>query len=248
MSDQRLFSVLELVATRDHPVTVAEMATAGAVPRPTMHRWLASLTGAGLLQRALNGRAYELGPDASRLAFTILGNRPGAAMRHAILQRVAHDVKESCNLTVLHGSQVTYLDRVESMWPLRITFQPGSQVPVHCSASGKLFLALMTPKKRGALLQSLPLDRYTGNTLVDHDRLLQDLRGVRKLRYALDDEEYVPGLVCLAVPIMQRVGRARLCVAALAIQAPVSRLNSSTILGRLPTLQAAALAVAATLA
>lgn len=247
MTTPKLISVLELVAAQEHPVTLADVAAAADAPRPTVHRWLAALTDAGLVQRAPDGRHYELAPRASQLAFSILANRPGSAVRHDILKRIAHDVGESCNLTVLHGLQVTYIDRVEAVWPLRITFQRGSQVPAHCSASGKLFLALMTPAKRDALLDSSALERFTDNTLSDRDALARDLKAIRKQRYALDKEEYLPGLVCLAVPIVQRIGRVRSCVAALAIQAPVARLSSESILVNLSKLRAAAQALAATL-
>lgn len=247
MTDQKLLSLLELVAARDHPVALAELAALADAPRPTVHRWLASLTGAGLVQRAPDGRRFELAQRASQLAFSILANLPGGALRHDVLTRVAQDVGESCNLTVLHGLHVTYIDRVEAQWPLRISFQRGSKVPVHCSASGKLFLAMMPPARRDALLDSCPLDRFTDNTFGDRDALVQNLKVIRKQRYALDQEEYLLGLVCLAVPVFSKRGAARACVAALAIQAPVARLNSESILEKLPRLQAAAQALAATL-
>lgn len=247
MTLPELLSLLEFVAARAQPATLAELAAACNAPRPTMHRWLALLTGAGLLQRAPDARRFELAPRASQLAFSILGNQPGAAVRHDILQRVAQDVGESCNLTVLHGTQVTYIDRVEAMWPLRISFQRGSQVPVHCSASGKLFLALMSPAKREALLDGCLLEHYTENTLQDRDALAQELKTIRKQRYALDREEYLLGLVCLAVPVISKIGTRRSCVAALAIQAPVARLDSERVLEKLSRLQAAAQSLSATL-
>ena len=80
---------------------------------------------AGLLQRTLDGRRFELAPRASQLAFSILGNRPGGTIRHEILQRVVQEVGEACNLTVLDGTQVTYLDRVEAEWLLRIIVSTG---------------------------------------------------------------------------------------------------------------------------
>ena len=142
--------LLEAVAGMSRPATLAELAASVGVPKPTMHRWLASLETAGLLQRTLDGRRFELAPRSSRLAFSILGNRPGGTIRHEILQRVVQEVGEACNLTVLEGTQVTYLDRVEAEWLLRISFQQGSKVPAYCSASGKLFLALMRPANERA--------------------------------------------------------------------------------------------------
>jgi DNA-binding IclR family transcriptional regulator len=239
--------LLEAIAEMQHPATLAELVPIVGVPKPTMHRWLGSLETAGLLQRTPDGRRYELAARASQLAYSILSNKPGGAIRHEILRRVVQDVSETCNLTVLDGTQVRYLDRVESEWPLRVTFQQGSKVPAYCSASGKLFLALMPPAKRDLALSGMPLERLTENTLIDKSALLKELSDIRRDGYALDREEFMSGLVCLAVPIFQQKGRSRTCVAALAIQAPISRLSSTEILTKLPVLQGASKALAASL-
>ena len=240
-------NLLEAVAGLQHPATLAELAVSMGVPKPTMHRWLGSLETAGLLQRTPDGRRYELARRASRLAFSILSNKPSGAVRHDILRRVVHEVGEACNLTVLDGTSVTYLDRVESTWPLRITFQQGSKVPAYCSASGKLFLALMPPAKRDPILNEMTFDRLTENTVTDKAVLLKELASIRRDGYALDREEYLSGLVCLAVPIYQNKGRSRICVAALAIQAPVTRVSQANILTKLPVLQSAAETLTSTL-
>lgn len=240
-------ALLEAVASMGHAPALAELAISVGVPKPTMHRWLGALEEAGLLQRTPDGRKFELAPRASRLAFSILGNRPSGTLRHEILQRVVQDVGEACNLTVLDGSQVTYLDRVEAEWPLRISFQQGSTVPAYCSASGKLFLALMRPAKRDLLLGLISPEQLTENTITDKAKLLEECAEIRRVKYALDREEFQPGLVCLAVPVFQQKAQSRACVAALALQAPVTRMPLSDILTKLPILQRAADALAVTL-
>ena len=239
--------LLEAVAAMPHPATLAELAASVGVPKPTMHRWLSALEAAGLLQRTLDGRRFELAGRASRLAFSILGNRPGGTLRHEILQRVVQEIGEACNLTVLDGTHVTYLDRVEAEWLLRISFKQGSKVPAYCSASGKLFLALMRPAKRDLLLGLISLERMTDNTITKKADLLKELADIRRNKYALDREEFLSGLVCLAVPVFQQKAQSRTCVAALAIQAPVTRMSPSNILTKLPVLQRAADALAITL-
>ncbi|MBX9710340.1 MAG: IclR family transcriptional regulator [Xanthobacteraceae bacterium] len=239
--------LLETVAGMQHPATLAELAVSVGVPKPTMHRWLGSLESAGLLQRTPDGRRYELAARAQNLAFSILTNKPAGAIRHEILRRIVQDVGEACNLTILDGTEVAYLDRVESKWPLRITFQQGSRVPAYCSASGKLFLALMQPAKRDLVLNEMTFERLTENTVTEKPALLTELAEIRRDGYALDREEFLSGLVCLAVPIFQQKGRSRACVAALAIQAPVTRLSHADILTKLPVLQDAAKALATTL-
>jgi DNA-binding IclR family transcriptional regulator len=240
--------LLEAVAALPHPATLGELAASMGVPKPTMHRWLGALESAGLLRRTLDGRRFELAPRASRLAFSILANRPAGTLRHEILRQVVQEVGEACNLTVLEGTEVTYLDRVEAEWLLRISFQQGSRVPAYCSASGKLFLALMPPAKRDQLLGLMPLQRLTDNTITEASELLRELGDIRRQRYALDREEYLSGLVCLAVPVFQQKATSRTCVAALAIQAPVTRMSHESLLTKLPVLQRAADRLSLTLA
>lgn len=239
--------LLEAVAAMQHPASLAELSINVGVPKPTMHRWLGSLEDAGLIQRTPDGRRYELAARASQLAFSILSNRPGGAIRHEILKRVVQEVGESCNLTVLDGTEVTYLDRVESKWPLRITFQRGSRVPVYCSASGKLFLAQLQPAKRDLILSEMKFERQTDNTITGRTALLKEIADIRRDGYAFDREEYLSGLICLAVPIFHRKAKSRICTAALAIQAPVARLSCNEMLTKLPILQDAAKSLGATI-
>lgn len=241
----KAFGLLEAIAAMDHAPTLAELTEVANLPKPTLHRWLTMLEGAELLRRLPDGRRYELAARSTSLAFAILSNNPGSIRRHQILQGVVRDLGESCNLTVLQGGEVMYLDRVEAAAPLRVAFQKGSRVPAHCSASGKLFLALMPRSRRERLLATLPLDRFTANTLTGPEALEAELQQIKRQGYALDDEEFLTGLFCVAVPILDRDGRD--CVAALALQAPVVRLWRENAPERLPVLRAAASALAATL-
>lgn len=241
----KAFGLLETIAAMDHPPTLAELTEAANLPKPTLHRWLAMLEGAELIRRMPDGRRYELAARATALAFSILSNNPSSTQRHQVLERVVRELGESCNLTILDGGEVMYLDRVEATLPLRVAFQKGSRVPVHCSASGKIFLAMMSPARRERILSTLALERYTANTRTDPAVLSEELGRIRKQGYAFDDEEFLSGLFCIAVPIIDK--NRRECVAALALQAPVVRVSSKNAAERLPVLRAAADILAATL-
>ena len=105
---------------------------------------LQQLEGAGLLQREGDGRHYGTGARLRRLAENLLLNDSHHGARHAVLRHLVDEIGESCNITALSGGEVVYLDRVETAAPLRFYLHPGSRVPVHCSASGKMFLAQMS--------------------------------------------------------------------------------------------------------
>ena len=237
----RLFSLLEVIAARNQRFSLQELVDETGLPKPTLHRMLAQLENAGLLQRDDGGRHYGTGLRLRRLAENLLFNDTCHGARHSVLRRLVEEIGESCNLTALSGGEVVYLDRVETAAPLRFYLQPGSRVPAHCSASGKLFLARMSPSQRRRLLAHAPLERYTDRTLTDLDALERELQKVRRDGYAIDNEEFLPGLLCVAVPVHTGDERPNLAVA---VQAPVMRLTPDKALRVLPALQRAAGALA----
>jgi DNA-binding IclR family transcriptional regulator len=239
----RLVALLEHMAARDQRHTLQGLAEATGLPKPTLHRMLQQLEAAGLLQREGDGRHWGTGSRLRRLAENLLLNNSLHGARHQVLRRLVDEVGESCNITALAAGEVVYLDRVETAAPLRFHLQPGSRVPVHCSASGKVFLAQMAPAQRRQLLGAVPLEACTPRTVTDLDALEQELQRVRAEGCAFDDEEFLPGLVCAAVPVPPAGpgGRASLCVA---LQGPAVRLSADRLRALLPALQRAAQALA----
>jgi IclR family transcriptional regulator, acetate operon repressor len=237
----RLFALLELVASKDQFVSLQGLVEETGMPKPTLHRMLAQLESAGLLFRQPDGRHYGTGTRLRRLAENLLLNATQHGARHAVLRHLVEEVGESCNLTALSGNEVIYLDRVETPEPLRFYLRPGSRVPVHCSASGKMILSQLGPSQRRKLLAHAPLPQHTQNTITDLDVLDGELRRARRDGFALDDEEFLPGLVCVAVLVPGGTGRSNMCVA---VQAPVMRVTTEKALQMLPALQRAAAAIA----
>ena len=176
-----------------------------------------------------------------RLAEDVLLNDTRKGARNAILQDLVSRIGESCNITALSGNEVIYLDRVETSEPIRVHLGPGSRVPAHCSASGKLIIAQFGPAQRRRLLGTGRLPRYTEQTLTDFEALESELALVRQQGYALDRQEFLNGLVCLAVLVPNAAGRSNMCVA---IQAPVMRKSASDLEQLLPLVQQAAADIA----
>lgn len=236
----RLVRLLEVIAERDAPVSLQGLTATTGLPKPTLHRMLQQLEAAGLLQRE-GERHYATGARLRRLSENVLLNSTQHGARHAVLRQLVDELGESCNLTALSGGEVIYLDRVETAAPLRFYLHAGSRVPVHCSASGKALLAQLPASQRRRLLENLPLLSYTPKTITDMGRFEAGLAQVRRDGYAIDDEEFLPGLVCVAVLVPAAKGRSNLCVA---VQAPVMRLTADKALQTLPALQRAAQALA----
>jgi len=236
----RLFALLEVIAAKDQYFSLQSLADETAVPKPTLHRMLQQLEAAQLLERSGDGRHYGTGVRLRRLAENLLMNDTAHGARHAVLRTLVAEVGESVNLTALSGSEVIYLDRVETPAPLRFYLHPGSRVPVHCSASGKVFLSQMTAAQRQRLLAHTPLEAFTPKTLTAPEALEAEIYRVKRQGFALDNEEFLPGLLCVAVAVPSGGGRSNLCVA---VQAPMMRLTADKALALLPALQRAAAAL-----
>jgi DNA-binding IclR family transcriptional regulator len=233
----RAIAILESIAGADGPLGLVDLMTATNLPKPTVHRIVALLTDAGMLAREAEGKRYGPGPRLASLGLAALTHAAWRAPRHAILKALVGEIGETCNLTLLDGTEVVYLDRVEAAWPLRLHFQPGSRVPAHCSASGKLLLSLLPARERRRILDTLSYSYHTANTITRRRDLEEALKKIRRERLSTDNEEYLDGTVCVAVPVESD----KRCVpAALAVHAPTTRMSLEQALQCVPALRRAA--------
>jgi DNA-binding IclR family transcriptional regulator len=234
----KALGILEHIAeNRGRPAAVADISSVLGVSKPTGHRIAATLEEMGYLKRDPVARRLIEGDRLVRLAFNVLTTAASRSPRHSILEALAEATGETCNVGVVAGNQVAYIDRVESRWPLGLRFEPGSRVPMHCTAIGKLLLSTMSPKQRERFLSSALLARYTHNTITDPAALRRELAQIRKRKISTDDQEFMSGVVCVAVPIVGWNGR--VC-AGVALSAPHARLTLEQALDYLPPLQEAA--------
>lgn len=243
-STLKALSVLEALVQAGRPVTLTELMQATGLPKPTLHRTLSLFEDGGYVRREPAGRAYAVGSRLSSLGLAILTHDSVATLRHAVLASLVADIGETCNLAMLHRGELVYLDRVEADWPLRLHLPVGSTIPAHCSASGKLLIALMPPEARAALLSAMPLPRHTERTITDRTLMEKELDRIAATGYALDNEEYVAGVACVAVPV--RVDGEP--VAAVAVHAATARLPLQMAIELVPRLTDAAQRIAATFA
>jgi len=230
-------AILEAMATVRRPLGVTEVGVLLGLPKPTAHRIVRMLESEGLLQREPGSRRFVPGARLVRLGLGVVAASMLSAPRHAILEALSQKIGETCNFGVMADNHVVYLDRVESAWPFGLRFEPGSHVPLHCTSMGKLFLSLMPAKKCALLLRSIPLYRYTENTITDAARLEAELKNIRSAEVSTDNQEFLAGVVCVAVPVRDNNKQP---VAALAVSAPLARMTLQQGLQHVPLLQAAA--------
>lgn len=243
-STLRAFAVLEQIAAADESLTLEELTRVSGLPKPTVHRILRLLMRGGLVERQAIDKRYVVGPRVCALALTVQMRSPHRRERRAILARLVDAIGETCNFTMLDGSEVLYVDRVETSADIRLHMNAGSRVPLHCTASGKLLLSDLPPAQRRRLLGPGPLARYTDRTITNILNLERELTKIRASSVGTDVGEYLVGSVCLAVPVCDPHGR--IC-ATVAVHGPAPRMTLKKGHSFLPAMRSAADEIAAML-
>ena len=233
----RALAMLSHVARADGPVTLAGLSEALRLPKGSAHRIAAHLERSGMLLPEPRGKRYSIGQQFVSMAVSTLTHSTARGARRAILQTLVDEIGETCNITMIDGANVLYVDRVEAHWPLRLNLQQGSRVPLHCTASGKLFLAHLRASARKRLIAALKLERHTPNTITDRAKLERELARIRDGKVGTDNEEFLAGLVAVAVPVL---GPGKAIYAALAVHGPTARLPLDLALTHVPKLRVAA--------
>jgi DNA-binding IclR family transcriptional regulator len=158
-----------------------------------------------------------------------------------VLKSVASELKETCNIAAPGVGGMTYLDRVDTPWPLRFQLPVGTEVPFHCTASGKLFLSHFSDAELRPLLGSIDLTEEGPNCITDMERFLEEIVTIREAGYSWDNQEFMAGMVAVSVPIVDNTGRFD---CALALHGPLQRISMDEARGYLPTLRNAAKRIA----
>ncbi len=236
-SIMRALTILEEVALLGQPVTPTELNKELKLPKPTIHRLCSTLESAGFLKRALDGRRYTVGPRLRAMALGFLHTEEQQVLMRAVLARISKQVGETANISIPDKNQMQYIDRVETRWPLRVQFPVGSHVPLHCTSAGKMYLSSMRPATRTRLLKHLPLEKHAANTITIANDLEADIAEIAARGYSTDNEEFIDGMVAVAVPVLD--GRGRL-VATLSIFAPAIRMSLEAAVDWVPELRKAA--------
>lgn len=223
---QRGLAILDYLAAAGGPVRMSDVAAQFDIDKANATRLLQTLYECGYAERA-DGRRYVLGDkmlgDSGRQLEGVIALRERT---HSLLEGLVEASGECAHMAVLVADKVWYIDKISSPHPLRVDHPVGALSPLHCTALGKAFLSFSPKQVTGAL------PRYTARTLVDQDQLERELTVSRQRGYTNDDEEFSPGVRCVAAPVFDQRGR---MVAAVGLSGPTARIDMDRLadLGRL---------------
>lgn len=218
----RVCSILDRLQISAEGISLGDVAQATGLPKSSAFRYLWTLEARRYVERISGTGMYRLG-----LGFVGMQSRQVDILREQArpwLEKIRDSLGETSNLGILDGDSVIYLEIVESRRGVRLAAHSGDRDPIHSTALGKAIAAHLPESRVRELLSRTGLPPRTDRTITETDAFMGELERVRRVGFAVDDEENEHGGRCVAVPL---VG-IRL-PAALSLSAPSSRLKQSQV-------------------
>ena len=232
-SADRALRVLVLVAGNRRPQRFADIQRGSGIPKGTLHALLASLEGAGFLERGRDG-TYAIGLTAFEVGTSFATHTGVREATGPVLDALRDRFNETIHFGALRGGEVVYLERRDCTHEVRYAAGLGERKPAYGTALGKAMLAAIDRDEVVALYPER-LPPITARTIPTRDALLHQLDVIAARGYATEDEESTTGVRCVGVPI-----RLRDTVHGLSVTVPVQRATLDRLVDLVPALTEAA--------
>jgi IclR family KDG regulon transcriptional repressor len=194
-------TVLEAVAAQPGGLRLSDISRRLSLAKPTTHRILRSWANLNYLEVDLEGR-YRLGWKFFELTGKHHESLDLRALARPHLIAINAACGETVHLTVLEGTDVLYVDKIESAEPIRVYAAIGRRAPLHATASGKAMLAHQTASFFDAVIEKSP-KRFTERTLIARRMLTAELSSIRTRGYAVNRGEWHIEVSAVAAPIFR---------------------------------------------
>jgi DNA-binding IclR family transcriptional regulator len=204
----RCLKILDLAASREHPLSINEVCEALDININMAFRMLSSLVSSGFMAKDERTGLYAVSLKALQLSRNALLSLEIRKITMPYLELLWNQYpKANLNMAVYHGGEILVVDRIDSQDIPRTYFTPGKTVPFHCTGLGKILACELPEDELDALIAQKGLKSFTENTITQADALKRELARVRSDQIARDREEYILKDNCNAVPIRNSEGK-----------------------------------------
>ena len=191
----------EVVLHQERGLSFSEIVSNTNLPKASTHRILKSLVEMGYLRYDFETGKYRGDLKLSCLGAEVTAHFDLRSYVHPHLMNLHRETGHTCHLGIINGNVGIYLDKIESGdYGIKLFSEVGRNFPLHCTAMGKVLLALTDPDKREEILDG-ELESFTSQTITDPSILKKELEQVWERGYAVDREEITRGIMCVAAPV-----------------------------------------------
>ena len=202
-SPKRILNILEEIIIDPDNFTAKKISHKLKIPLPTIYRHIETLCEEKYLV-ASNSKKYLPGPKIRNIILKSLPYEPNFTLRRSYLRKLTNDIEETVSLSIPIGTKLVYFDRIEFHWPMQLNLEAGDHLPLHASASGKLYLSSIVEDQVIQIFKNIKTPKTAKNTITDISDFKKEIKKIKTQGYAFDDEEWFNGMVGVSVPIFNQ--------------------------------------------
>jgi IclR family KDG regulon transcriptional repressor len=218
----RTFQILDILCSDGMGQGITELAEKLQLHKSTTHRLIMVLESSRYVEKDIGTGKYRLGSRIIELGLSALSRLDLYQVARPHLRDLVLETGETAHIGVLRDGEIVSLVNWESTQTVRTPSTIGTRHPVHCSSLGKAILAFSVADDLERFLHRRTFERYTRNTITSQDLFRKEVDSIRRIGYAIDDEEREEGLRCIGAPVFSSSGET---VGAVSIAGPVFRIT-----------------------
>ncbi len=196
----KCFSILALMAEAKRPFGFNEIVKNLGLNKSTVFNILHTLNDLDVLEKGPDG-LFRLGTGLFILGHAAAGGSELIQTVHPYLEAINHDFKLSTFFGILSGREVIILDKADRAHRIKLSSEIGMRIPIFAGVAGKALLSQLPEIDIDEILSENTPKRYTPRTIIDKDAYKKEILNVKKTGIAYDREEYIEGLIAVAVPL-----------------------------------------------
>ena len=217
----RAFLILDVMADAGGEAKLTEIAASAGLNVSTCHHLISTLHNWGYVARGINSRSYVLGSRILHLSAACLRQVDLPRRAQSFVDRLNDQTREAVQLAIMQDTTLVHILRREARHAVRVEAGFGGNAnAAHATATGKAILAWLPPTELDRIVADKGLTSFTPNTITEIEKLIEELRLVRRNGYAIDREEFRPGVICLGAAIRDHAGAV---VGSISVSSPAFR-------------------------
>ena len=193
--------VLELLSKNPQGVSLSELSTHLGFPQSSIHHILSTFLPYDYVSQNPETKKYSLGFKFLTIGKVILDNIDVRKIAYRHLRFLNGECGEAVHLAILRNGKAIYIEKIEKPGGLTLATYIGFSPEAHATATGKVLLSELSIDKIMEIYKGKTLNAYTKRTITNLDKLMDELKKIRKQEYAIDLGEHTDGVRCLSAPI-----------------------------------------------
>jgi DNA-binding IclR family transcriptional regulator len=224
-SVEKAIKILEAFSEDNFEMSLPEISKKVNLPKATAYRIIGTLKDNGLINQRVDNGKYRPGLKLFELGSLVFKKLKLREVALPYMEKLSRECGETVHLGILQGDEVISIESCESSFGLRSNVYVGKRASLYCTSVGKALLAFLPSEEMSRILKH-KRKKYTENTVIEREKLEEELRKVREKGFAVDNMEHEEGIRCVAAPIRNHENKV---IASLSISGPSIRITEDKI-------------------